>query len=434
MQETLKKSHWLIISHDFNMDGRAPSLTITDKIPYLLDANITLHVISAVTGKKDSQFPHDQLLPWGPSALRFDFRHWLKTRLGKGFSYKFATTLVSLLVLPLSMIERGMVGLSSQWSWSYPAAFRARQLIKKNKIDLVYTTGGAWSAHYAGYLIKKSTRITWIAEVHDPLVENDLLKKTKDQKFQASLEKKIAAYADLAWWFTENALKQAQTRHPRLIENGFSVRPGSIPPGCFEPLPKEQIGTDTLNIMHFGSLADDRSFAPLLETLSLFFKNHPSYQDKIKIHVYGTSLDNTSKAAVEKFSMHSIMVLHGRVEQDKKTGKSGREVIMDIMRHADVLLLLHGNRDACSQYIPSKLYDYSWTDRPIFALTHQSEELDQLLEKRHAYIAHTVDQASILNTLEILIHDWKDGKLRKQIFNPVTPKDAVDEILKRVNG
>ena len=66
---------WLILSHGFNMDGRASSLTVTDKIPYLLEEGIQPIVLSAVTGERDHRFPHYQLLPWGPAALRFDFRH-----------------------------------------------------------------------------------------------------------------------------------------------------------------------------------------------------------------------------------------------------------------------------------------------------------------------------------------------------------------------
>ena len=69
-------NNWLILSHAFNMDGRAASQTITDKVPYLIDAGIRLHVLSAITGIKDTRFPHQQLIAWGPSAFRFDFRHW----------------------------------------------------------------------------------------------------------------------------------------------------------------------------------------------------------------------------------------------------------------------------------------------------------------------------------------------------------------------
>ena len=75
MKNLIQKSNqrWLLISHAFNMDGRAASLTITDKIPYLLEAGIKPVVLSGITGTKDDRFPHQQFLAWGPSAFRFDF-------------------------------------------------------------------------------------------------------------------------------------------------------------------------------------------------------------------------------------------------------------------------------------------------------------------------------------------------------------------------
>ena len=42
-----QKKRWLILSHAFNMDGRAASQTITDKIPYFLEAGIELTVFSS---------------------------------------------------------------------------------------------------------------------------------------------------------------------------------------------------------------------------------------------------------------------------------------------------------------------------------------------------------------------------------------------------
>jgi len=42
----------LILSHGFNMDGRAASQAITDKIPHLLDLGIEPVVISAITVKR----------------------------------------------------------------------------------------------------------------------------------------------------------------------------------------------------------------------------------------------------------------------------------------------------------------------------------------------------------------------------------------------
>ena len=82
------------------MDGRAASQTITDKIPYLLEAGIQPTVFSAITGIKDHRFTHRQFLAWGPAAFRFDFRHWIANQYGRGFIYKLLTRTVSVLLAP----------------------------------------------------------------------------------------------------------------------------------------------------------------------------------------------------------------------------------------------------------------------------------------------------------------------------------------------
>ncbi len=119
------KKNWLIISHAYNMDGRAASQTITDKIPFLLSAGINIQVLSAKTGTKDSVVQHTQLFPWGPSAFRFDFRHYIGLRFGNGFLYRVLTGFLGLVLAPLIFLEKILIGFSSQWSWFMPATLVA---------------------------------------------------------------------------------------------------------------------------------------------------------------------------------------------------------------------------------------------------------------------------------------------------------------------
>ncbi|MEX2367656.1 MAG: hypothetical protein WD601_13730, partial [Pseudohongiellaceae bacterium] len=138
---------WLIIAHSFNVDGRAASLTVTDKIPALLKAGIDITIISAATGEADRRFPHYQRMPWGPSGIRFDLRHIMLRNYGRGLRYRLATLIVSTLLAPLIVIERLLFGLSNHASWAIPAALTGLRLARAGKIDLVYSTGGAASAH-----------------------------------------------------------------------------------------------------------------------------------------------------------------------------------------------------------------------------------------------------------------------------------------------
>ena len=428
----------LLISHGFNMDGRAASLTVTDKIPFLLEAGIKPIVLSAITGYQDKELEHYQLLPWGPSGLRFDFRHWVAKQYGRGLIYKIVTPIASLLLLPFTALEKLFIGLSSQSSWSYAAAQKGKQLLKNKDIDFIYSSGGAWSAHYAAWLIKKATGKIWIAEIHDPMVirqdpqdDGTRPRNLKDARFLQKLEKLICQDADHVWWFTQGALDYAKLRNPELGHKGFVVFPGATPPGTMQKLSTYQ-KNEKLHIAHFGSLANDRSLSVLIEVLPQFFEKYPEAKNQLQIDVYGAGLDDSTQQALQTSPFAQILVAHGRIENDPITGKSGRERIMEIMRNSDILLMLHGDYEWCAEYIPSKMYDYFWAYRPIWGITNRNPELDHILMERNHYLSHTLDQQSILTTLELIWQDWNHQQLHEPSGQPITPEDAVKRILEQM--
>ena len=438
-----EKKSWLILSHGFNMDGRAASQTITDKIPYLLEAGIQPIVFSAITGIKDQRFTHRQFLAWGPAAFRFDFRHWIANQYGRGFIYKLLTRTVSVLLAPFIGLEKLCLGYSSQWSWAMPAFIHGRRLIKSGKVDLVFSTGGAWSAHLAGLWLKKATGATWIAEIHDPLVirkdPNDQgfeKPKNRDARFRHYLESQLAKYADHVWWFTEGALHYAKVRNPNLNTpnnaHGFMVLPGAEPPGGLSSA-KSHVYSGKLNIYHFGSLANDRSLSTILNALVPLIQKHPEARDLIRIHAYGAPLDLLTISAIQNLGFSDVLLAHGRLEKDPLTGKSGRERVVEKMQEADVLILLHGNDEWCAEYIPSKFYEYLWTGRPIWGITHRNPQLDKMLQDRGAYLSLEGDKAGIAMALERIWLDWQNKQLPNPTVSPIGVNQAVATILNNVN-
>ena len=436
------KKRWLILSHGFNMDGRAASQTITDKIPYLLESGIEPIVFSAITGIKDQRFPHRQFLAWGPAAFRFDFRHWMANQYGRGFLYKLLTRTVSILLAPLIGLEKLILGYSSQWSWAMPAFIHGLRLIRSGQIDLVYSTGGAWSAHLAGLWLKKTTGVKWITEIHDPMVirkspvDEGLSKpRNRDAQFRQYLERQIIAFADFAWWFTDGALHYAKVRNTNLNTpagaHGFMVLPGAEPPGNLNKVQAYQY-SQHLNLCHFGSLAKDRSIATILRAISDLLKKYPQARNQIRVHAYGAPLDALTIEVMEQFGFKGILIAHGRLEKDSITGKSGRERVAERMQNADVLILLHGNDEWCAEYIPSKFYEYLWANRPIWGITHRNPQLDQMLSERGAYLSHEGDAIGISMALERIWLDWEQKRLSTSLGEPIGVRQAVTTILDTV--
>jgi len=426
------------------MDGRAASQTITDKIPYLLDAGINPIVFSAITGIKDQRFPHHQFLAWGPAAFRFDFRHWIANQYGRGALYKILTRTISILLAPLIGLEKLFLGYSSQWSWAMPAFIHGLKLIHAGKVDVVYSTGGAWSAHLAGLWLKKATGVKWIVEIHDPLVirkspadEGSEKPSNRDAQFRQFLEKNIIRHADFVWWFTDGALHYAKARNVNLNTpgnaHGLMVLPGANPPGGSASA-NSHAYSDTLNLCHFGSLAKDRSLSTILNAVNALLKKFPHAREHIRIHAYGAPLDALTVDAINQFGFEDVLLAHGRLEKDPMSGMSGRERVVEKMQEADVLILLHGNDEWCAEYIPSKFYEYLWTGRPIWGITHRNQQLDQMLSERGGYLSHDGDAEGIDMALERIWLDWEQKQLAVPNGHPIGVNQAVATILNNVQN
>lgn len=421
---------WLILSHGFNMDGRAASLTVTDKIAHLRAAGVEPIVLSAVTGHQDREIEHHRLLPRGPAALRFDLRHLIALHFGRGWRYRALSSLIGGVLAPAMLLERSLIGLRSQWSWALAAFARSARMLRNGDVELVYSSGGAYSAHLAGWWLKRWCKARWIAEVHDPMVFPGRAPRNRDDRFQARLEGRICNAADLAWWFTDGALDAARARHPALGARGIVVMPGAEPP-LVEATYRR--GRHCV-IGHFGSLSEQRSLAPFVHALAALLQHEPVWRDVVRLEVYGGAIDAGAKRLIDELGLADVVRPIGRLERDPVTSLSGRERVMLRMQELDALLLLHGDTAECAQYIPSKLYDYFWSRRPVIALTHRNAQLDALILEHEGYVAPTLDGPAVQRMLRSLLTRWRDGGLAPVSVPPVGVAQAVARIVEAVDA
>ena len=426
---------WLVISHAFNMDGRAASHTMTDKLPHLARAGVEVVVLSGVSGEHDALLAHYQLWPAGPAGIRFELRHVLRKRWGSGLRYRAARLLASLFLVPGMLIEKLLRPVESSWSWWLSAYLKGRSLARDKPFDLIYSTGGAFAAHMAGRALKRATGTPWLAEVHDPMVVPGTTPTTRRQKMQAKVERQICTDADIAIWFTDQALASAKERHPQMAQRGKVMLPGIDRP--FEALPPYQPGPKFV-LGHFGSLSPTRHLGPIIAALDLLAVRRPELVAATELHVYGGALDVISSGALAASRVGHCLRDFGRVEADPATGLSGREQILHRMRGVDVLLLLHGEDAMCSEYFPSKMYEYLWMQRPILAVVHRNPQMAELLRGQGHAAVRSGDDArnsadvsgELADALEQLFERWQStGLVDSGRVSPYTTEAAVTQLL-----
>ena len=152
--------------------------------------------------------------------------------------------------------------------------------------------------------------------------------------------------------------------------------------------------------------------------------------------VYGGDLDAASRAAINRTQLHDHLTVIGRLEFDPLTGLSGRDQITRAMQLADYLLLLHGSTEVCAEYIPSKLYEYWWANRPIFSVIHQNSQLVNLVKEIHPQniVVPEGDIENLVQALSLAWAGWESGEIAnfKHARPPITPEHAVGIILEKL--
>jgi hypothetical protein len=406
-------------------------------MPHLAAAGIELVVLSGVMGRRDSVYEHYSVWPLGPAGIRFELRHVLRKHLRQAWLYRVVMVLLSLPLLPIIFMEKLFWRIENSWSWWLSAFSLGRWLIYRRRFDLIYSTGGAYAAHIAGAALKRATGVPWMAEVHDPIVVPGVTPSTPQQIKQAKVEGLICAQADLAIWFTEQALASARKRHPGLGGRGKAMVPGVDSPRVeLQPYRRGE----HFVIAHFGSLALTRNLVLVVAAVEQVLRAEPWLCGVLQVHTYGGPLDALSAQAIERSDAQQAFVHFGRLETDPASGATGRDQIAQRMRNADVLLLLHGTDPICSEYIPSKLYEYLWMQRPILALVHENPQMAAMLSRarhtvvrtdHHSKTATEHTQDAVRDAIRSLLADWQRSDLDDDGWiSPITTGAGVEKMLK----
>ena len=100
------------------------------------------------------------------------------------------------------------------------------------------------------------------------------------------------------------------------------------------------------------------------------------------------------------------------------------------MNAVDCLLLLHGTIPVCEEYIPSKMYEYLWTQRPILALVWHNPQMEHMLRELGHWAVKADDPNSIASALEELHARWMQDDLSDSgVPSPYTSEAATRQII-----
>jgi glycosyltransferase involved in cell wall biosynthesis len=285
-------------------------------------------------------------------------------------------------------------------SWlvkAWPACVRA---VRRDRPEVVLTSGPPHLVHTLGLLVKRRFGIPWVADFRDPWIACTPRQSgsTWRDRAEARLERAVMHRADRIIANAPNACDALRQEFPEaagrmaVITNGFD--PERFPPPA-------ATGGDSFTIIYSGSIYAGRDPRLFLDAVRTWVAGRPAGVRPVRVAFFGCIEADYLAAEVRARGLEGVVTIHGQIPYAES---------LAAMARSDVLLLLDspGRRIG----VPAKLYEYLGAGRPVLALSEADGDTAWVL--RESGLPHRIappdDPAAILEALAGLATEVESGR------------------------
>lgn len=283
------------------------------------------------------------------------------------------------------------------WEWITPAIRIGSSLLKKHRIDLIFSSSPGPSAHIVAERLKLITNLPWIAEFRDPWRESHIYERGIPLVWiEKGLEEVIINKADKLITVSEplaDFLYSLYKKSTQVITNGFDEEDYNF------PIEESQKFT----ITYTGRLYMGRqSPEPLFEAVKEFLDNEKFTSNEFEIRFFGDEENRYVLELAKKYNLFTIVKAYKKIPL-KEAIKKQKESI--------VLLLLEWTKPTSKGVYTTKVFEYLGARRPILAIGPKGGVIECLLKNTRAGILENNPEK-----LKIILSKWwREWKIHKRV-------------------
>lgn len=307
--------------------------------------------------------------------------------------------------------------------WNYVAVAKGLEIHRKSPVDLIYTTSPPHATQLCGLALSKIIDKPWIADFRDPWTLNAYRTggalRTIFNQIEKFLEKRVLKGTDLILANTKANRYNMLRAFPFLsdekvhyLPNGWEAFPGHLKPG---KKPSE------FTIVHAGHFYPRFKPYALLHALAIWRRGAdkmslPPFHGGLKVLLLGAGDDATVRL-VEELELTDIVEIRPWVALDE-----AREIMMA----ADFLWTSLGTDAKSRTYIPSKIFEYISSGRPILGFFPEGEAENLIRRTKTGKVFTCDDPLPIIDFLNDCLNKHKQGEPVE--YRPVEGELAALEI------
>lgn len=345
-----------------------------------------------------------------------------------GWQPYFITSPRRLLDGPLPREDSDIAGtpvirITSQLFWKPLAVYHGVRWVRREKIDLIYSTSPNTTVHFIGWLIRLFTNVPWICEFRDPWTLQWVFRNPLRKLWYEFLERQCVRRADHAVT-VGHVLKEQFARRGGVPEQKISVVFNGYeklhPVSAARTRPPQEI-----RIGYFGTVNLFSSPIPFLRALGALVQRRPELRGRLRFDFVGyfkscAGLEQEWKEVVRAYDLDGIVYSHGAMS---------RSDALKILKRSSWLLLVVGGPAGTSELyrsrVPAKLFDCLAQRKPIFTITPaHGETADLVRDAQCGVLVPFSDVKAIEKALE---------KIADQPEFTVAPSASAQELIRRLS-
>lgn len=288
--------------------------------------------------------------------------------------------------------------------WMWPLCFRAARVIRRDRVDIVFSSSPPHSSHVALALLRRFVRFRWVVDMRDPWTAPRRHGRSRQGRgLHRVLEGWVLSSCDAIVANTEGNRDALLAAFPRVepgkvhvITNGYDDRHDASVPLPFDDL-------DAADVVYVGEV-----YAGMLDTfvgaLCIIREQDPGALPVV--HCYG-KVDAGEAGRVAASGLESTIVFKGVVTPAQS---------LAVMRHARSLLLLLPQNERWTTCVPSKTYPYLFAGPPILALVPDGDAARIMRDTGAGTVVTASAPATAADAVARFVSSVRDGRER-------TPRD-----------
>lgn len=301
------------------------------------------------------------------SQIRIELNNTGELRVKKSLKPQFLVKLKTYFLIP-----------DNEILWLPFAVWRGWRIIKKEKPLVIYSTASPFTDHLIALILKKLTRIPWVADFRDFWVDRANFPQNKfrlfiDRKLEAIVFKNADHIITATPLMTEHFSKLYPDAKFTTITNGYDE-------DDFLRIENLQTPENEFRITYTGIFNKEQDPQKIFQAVkNLIIKNN-EFQNRINLRFIG-QLDNPGDFE----NINSLKGL-GLDKYSEIISYQPHQKVIEEMCKASVLLLLVGEYPKSAGIFTGKLFEYLRAKKPILAVVHPAGVAAEIVRKTNSGI------------------------------------------------